>query len=91
MKIYNTIFAVFQLTNHMSAKAAHKFMAKLDYIFLRLCSHRILPCSAKLKKSQIYFLEMLQKCNVKDLWESDVNYFHIYFYFRNFVYNDNIL
>jgi len=35
MKISNTILAVFQQTNHMSAKAAHKFMANLDYI-LRL-------------------------------------------------------
>ncbi len=35
MKISNTILAVFQLRNHMSAKAAHKFMANLDYI-LRL-------------------------------------------------------
>jgi len=33
MKISNTILAVFQLTNEMSAKAAHKFMANLDYIF----------------------------------------------------------
>jgi len=33
MKISNTILAVFQLRNHMSAKAAHKLMANLDYIF----------------------------------------------------------
>jgi len=33
MKISNTILAVFQLTNEMSAKAANKFMANLDYIF----------------------------------------------------------
>jgi len=33
MKIYNTILAVFQLANEMSAKAAHKFMANLDYMF----------------------------------------------------------
>jgi len=36
MKISNTILAVFQLRNHMSAKAAQKLMANLDYI-LRLC------------------------------------------------------
>ncbi len=30
MKISNTILAVFQLKNEMSAKAAHKFMANLD-------------------------------------------------------------
>jgi len=30
MKISNTILAVFQLTNKMSAKAAHKFMANQD-------------------------------------------------------------
>jgi len=35
MKISNTILAVFQLRNHISAKAAHKFMTNLDYI-LRL-------------------------------------------------------
>jgi hypothetical protein len=33
MKISNTILAVFQPTNEMSAKATHKFMANLDYIF----------------------------------------------------------
>jgi len=32
--------AVFQLTNEMSAKAAHKFMANLDYIFY-VCGHTI--------------------------------------------------
>jgi hypothetical protein len=37
MKISNTILAVFQLKNEISAKAAHKFMANLDYSFLRLC------------------------------------------------------
>jgi len=36
MKISKTILAVFQLTNEMSAKAAHTFMANLDDIFLRL-------------------------------------------------------
>jgi len=36
MKISNTILAAFQLKNEMSAKAAHKFMANLDYSFLRL-------------------------------------------------------
>jgi len=30
MKISNTILAVFQLKNEMSAKAAHKFIANLD-------------------------------------------------------------
>jgi len=40
MKISNTILAVFQLKNHMSAKAAHKCMANLDYSFLRLCVKR---------------------------------------------------
>ncbi len=32
----NTILAVFQLTNEMCAKAAHKFMANVDYIFTSL-------------------------------------------------------
>jgi len=36
MKISNTILAVLQQKNEMSAKAVHKFMANLDYIFLRL-------------------------------------------------------
>jgi len=36
MKISNTILAVFQLKNEMSDKVAHKFMANLDYSFLRL-------------------------------------------------------
>jgi hypothetical protein len=33
MKISNTILAVFQLKNEMSAKAAQKFMANLDNSF----------------------------------------------------------
>jgi len=33
MKISNTILALFQLRNHMSAKADHKLIANLDYIF----------------------------------------------------------
>jgi len=35
MKISKTILAVFQLTNEMSAKAAHKFVTIVGYIFLR--------------------------------------------------------
>jgi len=34
MKISNTILALFQLTNEMSASAAHKFMAKLYFLHL---------------------------------------------------------
>jgi len=33
MKIYNTILAVFQLMNEMSAIAANNFIANLDYLF----------------------------------------------------------
>jgi len=33
MKITSKILAVFHLTNEMSVKAAHKFMANLDYLF----------------------------------------------------------
>ncbi len=33
MKISKTILSVFQLKNEKSAKAAHKFMANLDYSF----------------------------------------------------------
>jgi len=36
MKIYNTILAVFELMNEMSAIVANNFIAKLDYLFLRL-------------------------------------------------------
>jgi len=36
MKIFNTILALFQLMNEISAKAAYNFKANLDYLFLRL-------------------------------------------------------
>ncbi len=42
IKISNTILAVFQLTNEMSAEAANKFMANLDYIFYICATDRYL-------------------------------------------------
>ncbi len=33
MKISNTILAVFQLMNEMSAKAANNFVSNVDYLF----------------------------------------------------------
>ncbi len=54
MKISNTILPVFQLTNEMSAKAAHKFMANLDYIFSVFLLHTLIHTS---KTSQFKQLE----------------------------------
>jgi hypothetical protein len=54
MKISNTILAVFQLMNHMSAKAAHKFMAKLDNIFY-VCAQSLVYHRFRVADREDYF------------------------------------